>query len=75
MTSPTANGTALDVRTKDGVKFGKELREKDFLFQEGYVNLNHGECAFNHPSRGTFFPGFFRSFNQTTSIFQEFLIL
>jgi hypothetical protein len=25
MTSPTANGTALDVRTKDGVKFGKEL--------------------------------------------------
>lgn len=43
MTSPTTYSTALDVRTKDGVKFGKELREKDFLFQEGYLNLNHGE--------------------------------
>lgn len=42
MTSPTTYSTALDVRTKDGVKFGKELREKDFLFQEGYLNLNHG---------------------------------
>ncbi|KAH3911731.1 hypothetical protein HBI56_139980 [Parastagonospora nodorum] len=34
--------SALDVRTKDGVKFGKELREKEFLFQKGYLNLNHG---------------------------------
>ncbi|KAF2025646.1 PLP-dependent transferase [Setomelanomma holmii] len=32
----------LDVRTKDGVKFGRELREKEFLFQKGYLNLNHG---------------------------------
>jgi hypothetical protein len=39
-----ASGTALEVRTKDGVKFGKELREKDFLFQSGYRNLNHGKC-------------------------------
>jgi hypothetical protein len=37
--------TALDVRTKDGVKFGKELREKEFLFQKGYLNLNHGKPA------------------------------
>jgi hypothetical protein len=43
MTSPTANASALEVRTKDGVKFGKELREKEFLFQKGFVNLNHGE--------------------------------
>jgi hypothetical protein len=35
--------TTLDVRTKDGVKFGKELREKEFLFEKGYLNLNHGE--------------------------------
>ncbi|KAJ4336048.1 hypothetical protein N0V95_008717 [Ascochyta clinopodiicola] len=33
---------ALPVRSRDGVKFGKELREKDFLFDEGYLNLNHG---------------------------------
>jgi hypothetical protein len=39
MTSPNA----LEVRTKDGVKFGKELREKEFLFQKGYLNLNHGK--------------------------------
>jgi hypothetical protein len=39
MTSPTT----LDVRTKDGAKFGKELREKEFLFEKGYLNLNHGE--------------------------------
>ncbi|KAH7385449.1 pyridoxal phosphate-dependent transferase [Phaeosphaeria sp. MPI-PUGE-AT-0046c] len=42
MTSPLDHSTALNVRTKDGVKFGKELREKDFLFREGYLNLNHG---------------------------------
>ncbi|KAF1913000.1 pyridoxal phosphate-dependent transferase [Ampelomyces quisqualis] len=38
----SSNNTALDKQTKDGVKFGKELREKEFMFQEGYVNLNHG---------------------------------
>jgi hypothetical protein len=44
MTSPTASSTtALDVRTSDGVKFGKELREKEFLFDKGFLNLNHGE--------------------------------
>ncbi|KAF2821186.1 PLP-dependent transferase [Ophiobolus disseminans] len=32
----------LEVWTKDGVRFGKELRKKEFLFAEGYVNLNHG---------------------------------
>jgi len=37
---------SLQVKTKDGVKFGKELREKEFLFQEGYLNLNHGMYAF-----------------------------
>jgi len=37
---------SLQVRTKDGVKFGKQLREKKFLFQEGYLNLNHGMYAF-----------------------------
>jgi hypothetical protein len=44
MTSSLKNGTtaALDVQTKDGVKFGKELREKEFLFADGYLNLNHG---------------------------------
>ncbi|KAL5114073.1 hypothetical protein ACEQ8H_008050 [Pleosporales sp. CAS-2024a] len=34
--------TTLDIRTKDGVRFGKELREKEFMFQNGFVNLNHG---------------------------------
>ena len=29
--------------TKDGVKFGKELRDKEFLFEKGFLNLNHGE--------------------------------
>jgi hypothetical protein len=48
MTSPLASGTAaLQVRTKDGVRFGKELREKDFMFQKGYLNLNHGKCFFS----------------------------
>lgn len=36
---------ALPVRQKDGVKFGKGLREKEFLFAEGYLNLNHGEFS------------------------------
>ncbi|KAF1850783.1 PLP-dependent transferase [Cucurbitaria berberidis CBS 394.84] len=35
-------GSSLEVKTKDGVKFGKELREKEFLFDKGYLNLNHG---------------------------------
>lgn len=34
---------SLAVRAKDGVKFGKELREKEFLFDKDYLNLNHGE--------------------------------
>ncbi|KAF1930217.1 PLP-dependent transferase [Didymella exigua CBS 183.55] len=34
--------TSLAVRTTDGVKFGKELREKDFMFDKDYLNLNHG---------------------------------
>lgn len=41
MTQPQS----LDVRTKDGVKFGKELREKEFLFDKGFVNLNHGKLG------------------------------
>ncbi|KAF2999024.1 hypothetical protein E8E13_008212 [Curvularia kusanoi] len=32
----------LPTRQKDGVKFGKELREKEFMFEKGYLNLNHG---------------------------------
>lgn len=42
MGSISNNTTALPVRAKDGVKFGKELREKEFLFEKGYLNLNHG---------------------------------
>jgi hypothetical protein len=42
MTSNFANNSALEVKTKDGVKFGKELREKEFLFDGEYVPLNHG---------------------------------
>jgi hypothetical protein len=47
MTSSSKNGTstALEVKTKDGVKFGKELREKEFLFGNGFLNLNHGTFA------------------------------
>jgi hypothetical protein len=37
-----ANKGALEVRTQDGVKFGKELREKEFLFDKAYLPLNHG---------------------------------
>jgi hypothetical protein len=33
---------ALEVRTRDGVKFGRELGEKEFLFDKGWINLNHG---------------------------------
>lgn len=36
------------VTTKDGVKFGKELREKEFLFSKGHLNLNHGMYGFSH---------------------------
>jgi hypothetical protein len=36
--------SALEIRTKDGVKFGKELREKEFLFDQAYLPLNHGMC-------------------------------
>ena len=43
MGSIVENNTSLPARTKDSVKFGKELREKDFLFGKGYLNLNHGE--------------------------------
>ncbi|RYN32108.1 Hercynylcysteine sulfoxide lyase [Alternaria arborescens] len=44
MTSSSKNGAsaALEIKTKDGVKFGKELREKEFLFGNGFLNLNHG---------------------------------
>jgi hypothetical protein len=55
MTSTIANSTALDVWTKDGVKFGKELREKEFMFQKGYLNLNHGESFHISLSLGTIF--------------------
>jgi hypothetical protein len=41
MTSPPT----LEVRTKDGVKFGKELRDKEFMFEKGFLNLNHGEST------------------------------
>jgi hypothetical protein len=56
MTTP-----ALDVKTKSGVSFGKELREKEFLFGEGYLNLNHGKLNKN--------PG--RFFTVTTSFSQK----
>jgi hypothetical protein len=42
MGSITDTNSTLPVRAKDGVKFGKELREKEFLFEKGYLNLNHG---------------------------------
>jgi hypothetical protein len=47
MTSSSKNSTsaALEVKTRDGVKFGKELREKEFLFGNGFLNLNHGMSA------------------------------
>jgi hypothetical protein len=43
MTSSNTNGTALVLGRKGGVKFGKEMREKEFLFQKGFLNLNHGK--------------------------------
>ncbi|PVI08716.1 PLP-dependent transferase [Periconia macrospinosa] len=40
---PTENlPEILTATTKDGIKFGKELRRKDFMFDEKYRNLNHG---------------------------------
>ncbi|KAL5423347.1 hypothetical protein PMIN04_004006 [Paraphaeosphaeria minitans] len=36
----TSDATAL-LQTKNGGRFGRALR-KEFLFEEGYVNLNHG---------------------------------
>jgi hypothetical protein len=33
----------LDLKTKSGVAFGKELREKEFLFGGEWLNLNHGK--------------------------------
>jgi len=51
MTS-SSNNAALEVKTKDGVKFGKELREKEFCFKKGFLNLNHGVCIhFPHSLR------------------------
>jgi hypothetical protein len=40
MTSSASTDLA-EFKTKDGVKFGKELG-KQFLFEEGWRNLNHG---------------------------------
>lgn len=34
--------TSNQVALQQEPRFGRELR-KDFLFEEGYVNLNHGE--------------------------------
>jgi len=53
------NTTSLAVRSKDGVKFGKELREKEFLFDKDYLNLNHGKEIL------------FLSLNRTLSRFAE----
>ncbi|RAR09700.1 plp-dependent transferase [Stemphylium lycopersici] len=41
MTSNSKYGVS-DFKTKSGVGFGKELREKEFLFDKGFLNLNHG---------------------------------
>ena len=45
MGSITEDNTSLPGRAKDGVKFGKELREKEFMFEKGYLNLNHGNAV------------------------------
>ena len=45
------------LKTKNGGRFGRELR-KEFLFEDGYVNLNHGEFAsttLNHIEEYFFF--------------------
>ncbi|EMD62343.1 hypothetical protein GGP41_002129 [Bipolaris sorokiniana] len=41
MTSNTRYGVP-DIKTKDGLWFGKELRDEVFLFDKGFLNLNHG---------------------------------
>ncbi|KAL7773829.1 hypothetical protein CFE70_003796 [Pyrenophora teres f. teres 0-1] len=40
--STSEASTAVQATTTDGVKFGKELRDKEFLFANGHLNLNHG---------------------------------
>ena len=39
--SPTEGDGDADVR----IAFGKQMREKHFLFAKGYVNLNQGTTA------------------------------
>lgn len=59
MTVSEVNGTSdaeLEVWTKDGVKFGKELREKEFLFDEGFLNLNHGTFFQRVSSPSSYYP-------------------
>ncbi len=41
--SKMSNTEILKMKTKNGVRFGKELREKEFLFDKEWLNLNHGE--------------------------------
>jgi len=43
--SAEANGKHewTEYRTSTGEKFGKEVREKYWSFEKGWVNLNHGE--------------------------------
>jgi hypothetical protein len=41
MTSNSKYGVS-DIKTKDGIAFGKELRDKEFLFDKNFLNLNHG---------------------------------
>ena len=38
-----SKGNAGEYRASTGEKFGRELREKYWNFEEGWVNLNHGE--------------------------------
>lgn len=52
-TSSTLQGIGL---ADGGKKFGRELR-KDFLFDEGHINLNHGRCQLSQP--GLILPSFF----------------
>jgi len=42
MKGSTSDASVVQVTTKDGVKFGKGLRDKEFLFGKGHLNLNHG---------------------------------
>lgn len=45
MTSNSKYGVP-DIKTKDGIEFGKELQEKEFLFDKGYIGLNHGMSSY-----------------------------